>query len=278
MKAQAADYCRLATNNPFEVNDSLDKDSVTNNGTAWYDANGNTRTNTAGSVTNFLYDWANRLTNSSTVTNITDDADGNRAKKVVGTATRLYLVSTVNSTGYPQVMEELTVSGGFTNLACAYTYGLDLISQRQPGVTTNFYGYDGLGSVRFLLNLAGGIAATNVYDAWGVLITNIGTITNFYLHAGEQFDPDLGLYYNRARYYSPNAGRFWTMDSDEGDDEDPQSLHKYLCQANPVTFHDPGGHNGDVISLNFAGAITAGLAAFTTASLVEAKTQALVTV
>jgi len=55
------------------------------------------------------------------------------------------------------------------------------------------------------------------------------------------FHPDLGLYYLRARYYSPDKGRFWSMDTAEGDENNPISLHRYLyCQANPVIGVDPG--------------------------------------
>ncbi len=242
-----------STSAAFRSNDWLDADSVTNNGSAWFDANGNTRTN--GTAT-YLYDWANRLTNGPNVTNIVYDANGNRVKKVAGGTTTLYLVSTVNPSGFAQVMEELTVNGSTTNLACAYVYGLDLISQRQPTVTTNFYGFDGLGSVRFLLNLAGGLAGTNAFDAWGNLIASTGTITNRYLFAGEQWDADLGLYYNRARYWSPNVGRFWTMDSFEGNNSDPLSLHKYLyAHASPVTMVDPSGHEGTYVSISFTMAI-----------------------
>src|SRR5208337_4021408 len=65
-----------------------------------------------------------------------------------------------------------------------------------------------------------------------------------YLYCGEQFDPDLGFYYLRARYLNPNSGRFWTMDTFEGDQEDPLSLHKYLYgEDNPVDNSDPSGND-----------------------------------
>jgi hypothetical protein len=50
------------------------------------------------------------------------------------------------------------------------------------------------------------------------------------------------MYYLRARYYRPELGRFWTMDTHEGNPSDPLSLHKYLYAANnPVNLIDPSG-------------------------------------
>ncbi len=46
----------------------------------------------------------------------------------------------------------------------------------------------------------------------------------------------------QARYLNPNTGRFQTMDSYEGNTQDPQSLHKYLyAHGNPVNSTDPSG-------------------------------------
>lgn len=62
------------------------------------------------------------------------------------------------------------------------------------------------------------------------------------------------------------------MDSYEGNSEDPLSLHKYLyANGDPINFVDPSGHNSDVISLNLSGALVATIAAFTAASIYEAK-------
>lgn len=83
------------------------------------------------------------------------------------------------------------------------------------------------------------------YDAFGVLIHSTGSTPNNYLYSGEQFDPDLNLYYNRARYLNVSTGRFWSMDGYEGQSRDPQSLHKYLyASGNPINLSDPTGKFG----------------------------------
>jgi RHS repeat-associated protein len=78
---------------------------------------------------------------------------------------------------------------------------------------------------------------------------------NNYLYCGEQYDPQLKFYYNRARYLNPDTGRFWTVDTTEGDQEAPLSLHKYLyAQADPVDMTDPSGNAAYYIERRFTGA------------------------
>jgi RHS repeat-associated protein len=218
----------------YSANDWLTSDQ--------YDANGNT-TNSANVA--YRYDVLNRLVdyNHGAVT-LGYNGDGQRVVKNVGGAVTYYLVDDRNPSGYAQVLEEIAAYAGTTNLTKVYAYGLDLISQEQPGVATNYYGHDGHGSVRYLTDISGGITDTYTYDAYGNLIASSGSTANNYLYCGEQYDPQLKLYYNRARYLNPDTGRFWTMDTFVGDNEDPLSLHKYLyCQGNPVNGSDPLGHS-----------------------------------
>ncbi|HYW66409.1 MAG TPA: hypothetical protein VFB10_06855 [Candidatus Dormibacteraeota bacterium] len=42
----------------------------------------------------------------------------------------------------------------------------------------------------------------------GILIHSTDTTPNNYNLAGEQYDPDLSLYYNAARYLNIRTGRF----------------------------------------------------------------------
>jgi RHS repeat-associated protein len=219
----------------FTANDGLAGDS--------YDNNGNTTLSTG---TSYQYDALDHLTNvNSGAIIIGYDGDGNRVKKTVGGTTTYYLVDDRNPSGYAQVVEEWTTASSTTNLSRLYNYGLDLISQQQmPGGTISYYGTDGHGSTRFLANTSGVITDTYTYDAYGNLIASTGSTPNNYLYCGQQWDSDLGFYYNRARYLNPNTGRFWTLDTHEGDNTDPLSLHKYLyCQGNPIDGIDPKGHD-----------------------------------
>lgn len=80
------------------------------------------------------------------------------------------------------------------------------------------------------------------YDAFGSLLNSTGTTPNVYKYRGEQWDPDLGLYYLRARYYNPLTGRFMSRDPNDGHKWDPKSLHKYLyAEGDPVDAVDPNG-------------------------------------
>jgi RHS repeat-associated protein len=162
-------------------------------------------------------------------------------QETVAGVTTSYLVADQNLTGYAQVMDELQ-GGAVTR---TYTYGLSLISESQTlaaAPVTSFYGFDGHGSVRYLTSSTGAVTDTYDYDAFGNLISSTGSTPNSYLFAGEQFDSALGIYYNRARYYDQRIGRFWTMDTYEGDIYESLSLHKYLyVNANPVDNVDQCG-------------------------------------
>jgi RHS repeat-associated protein len=208
-------------------------------GTDQYDGNGNTVL--SGGVSD-TYDFENHLIQKGSV-EIVYDGDGNRVSETVGGVTTNYLVDTQNPTGYAQVVDEL--QGG--SVARTYSYGLERVSESQSIAgtsTTSFYGYDGHGSVRQLTNASGAVTDAYDYDAFGNLINQTGSTPNNYLFAGEQYDPALGLYYNRAGYLNTATGRFWTMDGYEGDDESPLSLHKYLyANAGPTNFTDPSGHD-----------------------------------
>jgi RHS repeat-associated protein len=212
----------------YNANDQLATDT--------YDAAGNT---TASNGVGYVYDFENHLVQAGGGISYVYDGDGNRVSKTVASVTTTYLVADDNPTGYAQVLEEDDSTGGMRQ----YIYGLNLISRLDVSTGQSiYYVYDGHGSVRALTNSTGAVTDTYDYYAFGVLLHRTGSTPNNYLFAGEQFDPDLNLYYNRARYLNVSTGRFWSMDTYKGNAFDPVSLHRYLyASANPVNRLDKSG-------------------------------------
>jgi len=72
-------------------------------------------------------------------------------------------------------------------------------------------------------------------------------------YRGEQYDPDLALYYLRARYYNSSLGRYLSPDWSAQEEpvpyaklDDPQTLNLYsYMQNNPLSGTDPDGHSPD---------------------------------
>jgi RHS repeat-associated protein len=223
-----------------------------------YDADGNT---TASSGVGYVYDFENHLIQAGGGISYVYDGDGNRVSKTVAGVTTKYVVADQNPTGYAQVQEEDDNSGA----ARQYTYGLELISRWDTNTGLSiYYVHDGHGSVRALADSSGAVTDTYDYDAFGNLLHSTGNTPNNYLFAGEQFDPDLGLYYNRARYLNTSTGRFWSTDTFQGDDQAPLSLHKYLyASADPINRRDPSGHES-LAELDISSAINQTLDAIST--------------
>jgi RHS repeat-associated protein len=223
-----------------------------------YDNDGNTVS--SGGIAN-TYDFENHLIQKGGVSTVYD-GDGNRVSKTVAGVTTTYLVDTLNPTGYAQVVYEVLSGSSAPNreLNHIYVYGLELLGQTRNYVASSqsntqqiYYDYDGHGSVRALTDPNANVTDTYDYDAFGNLIHSTGSTPNNYLFAGEQFDSDLGLYYNRARYLNVTTGRFWSMDPQDGDDQSPMSLHRYsYAGAEPVDNRDPTGLEGLTDTLTVA--------------------------
>jgi len=220
--------------------------AIPSSGTLNYDANDRTATDTYDNDGNTIaqagvaniYDFENHLVQHGAVT-IVYDGDGNRASETAGGITTKYLVDTQNPTGYAQVVDELQ-SGA---VARTYTWGLTLLSKLEVGSSQrSFYGFDGHGSVRSLTNSTGTVTDSYDYDAFGNLITSTGSTANNYLFAGEQFDPNLGLYYNRTRYLNTSSGTFLTSDTANPTLYLPGTLNRYIfASADPIDNTDPSG-------------------------------------
>ena len=207
-----------------------------------YDSNGNTLTRTRGAAADtYDYDYENRLIAGDIQLGpdpgpvaYTYDADGIRTSKTTNDATTSYLAD--KNRPFAEVLVE---DDGATTVS--YVHGDDLISMKRPA-GTSYYHYDGQMSTRKLTDTAEAVTDTYTYDAFGIELARTGTTINNYLYTGEQYDPNIGFYYLRARYYNQDVGRFITVDPFAGSIFDPMSLHKYLyAHSNPVMFIDPSG-------------------------------------
>ncbi|MEM1263492.1 MAG: Ig-like domain-containing protein [Pseudomonadota bacterium] len=237
----------------YDINDRLTSETTGGVVTAYtYDDNGNTLTKTTGGVevASYGYDSEDRMTRgtitnagNTTVTFYAYDVQGVRQSETTGGIARTYLVDP--NRDYAQVIEEGDSVAGLERL---YTFGDDLINQTRitgPTAADEFvdvYLYDGLGSVRSLSSEAAAITDTYLYEAFGDIDVQNGSTENRYLFTGEQYDPNVGFYYLRARYYDPSVGRFPTMDTFQGLMFEPATLHKYVyVHSNPGNMIDPSG-------------------------------------
>ncbi len=211
--------------------------------TSTYDDNGNLKTRGHAAQTDvYDYDAENRLIGADVATGAHPgvviygyDADGMRTTKTVGGVTTAFVLDR------NQENAEVVVESDGASVV-TYTRGSSLISQTRSGAETRFYVTDGRLSTRQLTDETGAVTDTYTYDAFGVELARTGATVNLYRYTGEQFDPNVGFYYLRARYYAPQTGRFITTDPARGSIFDPVSLHRYLyANANPINARDPSG-------------------------------------
>jgi RHS repeat-associated protein len=125
-----------------------------------------------------------------------------------------------------------------------YTYGLGRISQHNlENATPEYFLGDALGSVRQMTDQAGALTFAQSYDPYGTVTYTDGESHTEYGFTGEQYGDTTELVYLRARYYSPNDGRFQSRDTWSGDVNRPLSLNRWnYAYSNPANYVDSTGH------------------------------------
>jgi RHS repeat-associated protein len=133
------------------------------------------------------------------------DPFGRRIEKTTSSTTSIYAYDHEN------VIEETNAAGAAVARYAGTQNTDEALAMLRSG-TTSYYQTDGLDSVTSLSNSAGSLAQTYTFDSFGNQTASTGSLTNSFRYTGREFDPESNLYYNRARYYDPQAGRFISED------------------------------------------------------------------
>ena len=217
--------------------------TLNSNGSYTYDANGNTLSDAQGR--SFTWDFENRLAQAvipgsdGGTTSFRYDPFGKRIQKAGPLGTTNYLYDVLS------VVEEVDNS---SNVLADYSHGAiedETLAMHRTG-TTWYDLADGLGSITSLSSVAGNIADTYTYDSFGNLIASSGTAINPIQYIGREFDKETNLYFNRARYYDPNIGRF--MSEDPVGFAGGMNFYGYSFNS-PVNLRDPSGRSAVGLAL-----------------------------
>ncbi len=159
------------------------------------------------------------------------DPFGRRIEKISPSATSIFAYDGDN------VVEETNASGG---VVARYSQGFNfdepLAMLRSS--TTSYYEQDGLGSVTSLSNTAGALAQTYTFDSFGNQTASSGSLTNSFRYTGRELDTETNLYFYRARYFDPAAGRF--LSEDPIGFEIGPNFYAYVAN-DPIGQTDPSG-------------------------------------
>ncbi len=204
-----------------------------------YDENGNMTsvTNSCGTTT-YTWDARNRLIGingfTSTCTSLTAsfeyDALGRRIEKTINGVTTQYLYD-----GLDIIQEK---QNGAVTANYIRTLNIDEPLTRIKGATVRHYQLDALGSVIALTDETGNVRTSYSYDPFGNVTISGEASDNPFQYTGREND-GTGLYYYRARYYSPELQRFISEDPIRLESGDI-NYFSYVAN-NPVNLIDPEG-------------------------------------
>ena len=189
------------------------------------------------------------------------DSKGLRTRKITPTRTERYYY---DGDDLSYVTEE---NGGVSQNNLKYFFTRDtagrlmhMIDYTAATPKTYFYILDVHGNVVALADETGNKVVNYEYDAWGNLANTPEAVTtgngellrnaNPFRYSSYQFDPESGLYYLKARYYTVALGRFLTRDTLYELKNGPIRINQYVyCENNPVLCF-LRGTNKNIVSSN----------------------------
>ncbi|MEY4394996.1 MAG: hypothetical protein RL595_2245 [Planctomycetota bacterium] len=219
-----------------------------------YDLEGNRKTRTRisdGQVTEFFWDYRNQLTKA-----LVKDANGVLLKELRFTYDvvnrRVGVWVDGDGAGPADPDQVWTVYDGANpymdfdgegQLQARYLYGPgidELFARIGTGEDPQWHLTDRLGSVRQIVDGAGTILDDISYDSFGGILNESNPAAgDRFKFTGREYCPELGIYYYRARWYDPAAGRFISQDPIRFRAGDP-NLYRYVGNA-PGDATDPEG-------------------------------------
>ncbi len=145
-----------------------------------------------------------------------------------------------------RIIEETADDGTTTIASYVYGTGQDELLLMERGGQTTYFHYGAVRNVLVATDEAGNIVERYQYDPYGqvFILAPDGTsratsaIGASFFFKGKRYIPEVGLYYFRARFYSPGLNRFITRDPSGYNDG--LNLYTY-ARANPINFMDPLG-------------------------------------
>jgi RHS repeat-associated protein len=196
-----------------------------------FDADGNmTKGPLGGELVDFTFDSRNRLIQAGSTT-YRYDAENQR----IGVNQTQFVVNSQPNLSQVLVKEE-------NGVKTFYVYGLGLIGEETGSEYTSYH-FDLRGSTVALTNSTGQVTERFQYSPYGMLLSGDVIKTPFLFNGmyGVMTDGN-GLYYMRARFYSPEMRRFVNQDILLGFVEDGQTLNRYAyVTGDPISKIDPFG-------------------------------------
>lgn len=219
--------------------DSLNAYLTVGTATLIHDSSGNL---TDDGIHTYWYDYMSRLkrvelkADNSLVAEFSYDALGRLVSRTVGSTT-----TTFHYDFRFRVIEEQV--GGATSATYIFGPEQDEILQMVRGVETYFFHSDTRGNVLAATDSTGNVVERYQYDPYGrvSIFDALGlplaksSIDNPFFFKGKMYNSETGLYYFRARFYSPDLGRFITRDP--AGFQDGLNLYEYAL-SDPINFDD----------------------------------------